>query len=324
LSDDFVVAGGLIDLQINGGYGFDFTSDPDSIWQVARLLPQQGVTAFLPTIITSTAETVSKALMVLENRPSDFSGSEPLGLHLEGPMLSSLRAGVHESELMRTPSLDLIEDWHSGVSMVTLAPELAGAEAVVRALGARHVVVSAGHSAATYDEARQGFEWGIKAVTHLFNGMEPFTHRAPGLIGATFDSDAVAGLICDGIHIHPAVVKTAYRLLGPERLALVTDAMAATGLGDGEFRLGERLVSVHGGKASVEDGRLAGSTLTLDQAVRNLRAFADCSPAAALAAASTVPSKLLGLAVRSGDAAVFDRNLEVISTSVGGQIVWER
>ena len=231
---------GLIDLQINGAYGHDFTSDPFSIWQVGARLPEQGVTGFLPTIITSAPERIKEALEAIHDRPAGYVGAEPLGLHLEGPFLSTSRPGVHDPELFQSPSLDLIEGWSSAVSMVTLAPELPGAESLAKALIAKGIVVSAGHSAANYDEALAGFKWGIEAVTHLFNAMEPFSHREPGLVGAAFDSKVVAGIICDGVHVHPATVRAAWSLLGPNRLALVTDAIAATGLDDGSYHLGSQ------------------------------------------------------------------------------------
>ncbi len=201
-------------------------------------MPEQGVTGFLPTIITSAPERIKEALEAIHDRPAGYVGAEPLGLHLEGPFLSTSKPGVHDSELFQSPSLDLIEGWSSAVSMVTLAPELPGAESLAKALIAKGIVVSAGHSAANYDEALAGFKWGIEAVTHLFNAMEPFSHREPGLVGAAFDSKVVAGIICDGVHVHPATVRAAWSLLGPNRLALVTDAIAATGLDDGTYQLG--------------------------------------------------------------------------------------
>lgn len=314
---------GLIDLQINGAYGHDFTSDPSSIWQVGRRLPEQGVTAFLPTIITSRPETIDAALAALRNRPLRYIGAEPLGLHLEGPMLSPDRAGVHDPNLMQPPSLELIGDWTHGVAMVTLAPELPGAEPVVKALVEARVVVSAGHSGATYEEAAAGFAWGIEAITHLFNAMEPFTHREPGLVGAAFDANVVAGVICDGIHVHPAATRAAWRLLGPGRLALVTDSIAATGLTAGDYQLGDQEIQVRDGRATDSTGRLAGSTLTLDQAIRNLIAFTGCSPPDAVAAASSVPASLLKLADRS-DRVQFDQAMRPVATAIAGEVVWER
>lgn len=325
---------GLIDLQINGAYGSDFTSDPESIWRIGARLPEQGVTAFLPTIITTPPATVDAARTALARRPAGYLGAEPLGLHLEGPMLSIKRPGVHDPELMRPPSLDLIEGWTpvSGVAMVTLAPELSGSEAVIKSLADSGVIVSAGHTAATLEEAAAGFGWGIRAVTHLFNAMEPFDHRAPGLIGALIEHPlAIAGIIADGIHSHPAAVLAAWRWLGPARLALVTDAISATGLGDGVYELGSIEVSVKEGKASDSNGRLAGSTLTLDQAVRNLVDYTGCSSVAAVAAASAVPASVLGVKDRGhlgvgkrADLVLFDESMDVVATLVGGEIVYAR
>ena len=328
------VAPGLIDLQINGAYGSDFTSDPETIWRVGARLPEQGVTAFLPTIITSPLATVEAARATLRGRPAGYQGAEPLGLHLEGPMLSNKRPGVHDPGLMRLPSLDLIAGWTtgSGVSLVTMAPELPGSQTVIETLSKSGVVVSAGHTAATMAEASAGFDWGISAVTHLFNAMEPFDHRAPGLVGAVIkDPRAIAGIIADGIHSDPAAVLAAWRWLGPLRLALVTDAIAAAGFGNGNYELGTIQVVVNDGRASTSDGRLAGSTLTMDQAVRNLVDFTGCSEAEALAAASEVPARALGLRDRGSvevgaraDLVVLDDSMEVVATMVGGEFAYLR
>jgi len=326
------VGPGLIDLQTNGAYGEDFTDDPTSIWRVGARLPEQGVTAFLPTIITSPPETIHAAQKVLAGRPADYRGAEPLGLHLEGPMISPHRPGVHDPSLIRQPSSEMIEGWtaQAGVAMVTLAPELEKAGTVVKALVVAGVVVSAGHSAADYEQAMTGFGWGITAATHLFNTMEPFHHRSPGLIGAVFDHPGVvAGMIVDGIHTHPATVRAAWKLLGPTRLALVTDSMAAAGLGDGEYVIGSSSVHVVDGRASDSNRRLAGSTLTLDQAVRNPVEFTGCTADQAVAAASSVPAQVLGLDDRGrlsvggrADLAMFDSSMRVAATMVGGEMVW--
>ncbi|MGQ0848175.1 MAG: N-acetylglucosamine-6-phosphate deacetylase [Actinomycetota bacterium] len=328
-----LVAPGLIDLQTNGAYGADFTTDPSTLWSVGRRLPERGVTAFLPTIITSPPGQIEAAIEALDARPSGYRGAEPLGLHLEGPMLSPGKPGVHDPALLRLPSIELIDGWtpENGVALVTLAPELPGAEQVVKTLVGGGVVVAAGHSAADYEEAVAGFGWGITAITHLFNAMEPFRHRAPGLVGAAFDSDVVAGIICDGVHVHPAAVRVAWRVLGPDHVALVTDSMAATGLQDGTYQLGGASISVRDGRAEDSSHRLAGSTLTLDQAVRNLITLTGCSPAEALAAASTVPARLLRLedrgAIKPGaraDLVLFDRAMELAATIVAGEFVWRR
>ena len=288
---------GLVDLQINGGFGHDFTEDPESIWLVGEWLSRFGIDVFLPTIISSPPGTVEKALAVLAaGPPEQYQGARPFGLHLEGPMLAPSRRGTHPTEFLRMPSLEVIAGWTAaaGVSMVTMAPELPGARAVVEALLSEGVVVALGHSAATYEEATAAFSWGITHVTHLFNAMAPFDHREPGPIGALLGQERVtAGLIVDGIHVHPATVAAAWKWLRPNRLVLVSDAMAAAGLGDGSFSIGTVPVTVEGGRVVNANGRLAGSSLTLDQAVRNLVAFTGCDEAEAIAAASTNPLSVL-------------------------------
>jgi N-acetylglucosamine-6-phosphate deacetylase len=327
-----MVSAGLIDLQINGAFGEDFTSDPESIWRVGARLPEHGVTAFVPTIITSPPDRIEAALAELESRPPGYRGAEPLGLHLEGPMLSPRRPGIHDPDLMQSPASTQIDGWNraSGVCIVTLAPELDGAREVVESLCDGGVVVSAGHTAVDYDQARDAFGWGISLVTHLYNAMEPFEHRAPGLVGATFDSDEVtAGLIVDGLHSHPSAVRAAWRMLGPDRLALVTDAIAAAGMGDGRYQIGSVSALVADGKPVDGEGRLAGSTLLLDEAVRNLIEFTGCNIEEATAAASAVPARVLGLPDRGrlevgsrADLTFFDHMMQVVATMVEGEMVW--
>jgi N-acetylglucosamine-6-phosphate deacetylase len=216
--------------------------------------------------------------------------------------------------------------------MVTLAPELPGAEAVTRELVGSGVVVAAGHTTASYEEASDAFSWGISHVTHLFNAMPPLDHRSPGLVGALIeDRPVTAGLIVDGHHSHPSVVAGAWKWLGPERLALVTDAMAAAGMGDGDFHIGHVPVTVVNGKVTNLEGRLAGSTLSLDQAVRNLIAFTGCGESEALACATRIPAHIIGRPdlgrIEIGELAdltFFDDDLNVVGTMVGGEVVWRR
>ncbi|MGH8923770.1 MAG: N-acetylglucosamine-6-phosphate deacetylase [Acidimicrobiia bacterium] len=296
---------GLVDLQINGAFGYDFTNDPELIWLVGERLRGLGVDAFLPTIISSPPGTVEKALAVLGAGPPDsYQGAQAIGLHVEGPMLAPSRRGTHPEEFLRSPSPEVIEGWTraAGVVMVTMAPELPGARAVVEALIEEGVVVALGHSAASYEEAMDAFSWGVSHVTHLFNAMAPFDHRQPGPIGALFAQEKVtAGLIVDGIHVHPATVAAAWKLLGPERLVLVSDAMAAAGLSDGAYSIGSTPVMVSEGRVVNAEGRLAGSTLLLDQAVRNLGAFTGCSEAEAIGAASKNAYRVLGIGSGDGE-----------------------
>lgn len=324
---------GFIDLQVNGGFGHDFTQEPHTMWQVAAQLPQYGVTAFLPTIITSPLEKIIQAQEAITQRPLAFHGAQPLGLHLEGPFLNPDKKGAHNPRHLRPPNAGGYEAWSqdSGVRLVTLAPELPGALELIHSLGSRGIVVSAGHSLATYEEARKALENGIRYGTHLFNAMPPLHHRRPGLAGALFDSDVPVGLIADGIHVHPALVRLAWQVLGPQRLNLVSDAMAALGMGPGRYQLGDLPIAVDNERATLPDGTLAGSILSLDQALRNLQQFTACSLVEALQTVTLTPATLLGLERKGRIAAGYDADLvlmtneqEITMTFVAGKKVYER
>jgi N-acetylglucosamine-6-phosphate deacetylase len=327
------IAPGFIDLQFNGGFGLDFTAAPESIWEVGRRLPRFGVTAFLPTIITSPPATVAAAQSVLRaGPPAGYQGATALGLHLEGPFLNLAKRGAHNASLMRPPSLAAVADWSpaQGVRLVTLAPELPGALDVITALCQRGVVMSAGHSMANFEQAQAGLHAGIRYGTHLFNAMPPLDHRAPGLAAALLtDAQATVGLIPDGIHLHPAVVKLIWQSKGPAGVNVVTDAMAALGQPSGRYRLGDFEVVVDERSARLSDGRLAGSIVSLDQAVRNTITYTGCSPQAAVDSVTKVPARVLGLpdygVLRVGaraDLVLLTPEMAVAATWVGGRAVW--
>lgn len=287
----------LIDLQVNGAGGHDLTSDPESLWAVGTVLRGFGVDAYLPTLVSPSWAIVARARAAwTAGAPAGYAGATPLGWHVEGPFISPRRAGAHDPATLQTPDAGVVADWApgSGIRMVTLAPELPGALAVVEALVANGVVVSAGHSDATFDQAATGFDAGIRCVTHLFNAMAPLDHRKPGLAGAALADDRVTiGIIPDGLHVHPAVVATVLRAVGRERLAIVSDAIAALGMPPGTYRLADRDVACDGVSARLVGGGLAGSVISLDQAVRNLAAFAGVPLADAALAATAVPARLL-------------------------------
>jgi N-acetylglucosamine-6-phosphate deacetylase len=327
-----LLAPGFIDLQINGGFGYDFTEDPESIWQVATGLPRYGITAFLATIITSPPEIVSEAQKTVFQPPPQFIGALPLGLHVEGPFLNPVKKGAHNPDYLRLPAQADELDWspETGVRLVTLAPELAGALELITALSERGVVVSAGHSMATYDQAKAGFEAGIGYGTHLFNAMPPLHHREPGLAGALLDDERVfLGLIADGTHVHPALVRLIWQR-ARSRLTLVSDAIAAAGMPPGEYRLGSQDIIVTPTESRLADGTLAGCILMLDATLRYLIDCTGCSLAAALPAVTTNPARLLGCTSTKGqiaagydaDLLLLNPDLEVVATMVGGQIVF--
>lgn len=289
----------MLDIQVNGAGGFDLTEEPEALWRVGTALVPFGATAFLPTLVSPSLATVARAQQVFAGGPPDgYAGAKPLGWHVEGPFIAPTRSGAHDPARLLLPDVDVVRDWSpgSGVRMVTLAPELPGALDVVRVLVSNGVVVSAGHSAATFDEAIAGFDAGIRAVTHLFNAMAPLDHRKPGLAGAALADDRVTiGLIADGLHVHPALVAIVRRAVGADRLVVVSDAIAALGMPPGAYRLAGRDVIVDETSARLPNGVLAGCVMGIDEAVRNLATFAGISAADASLAATTVPARLLGL-----------------------------
>jgi N-acetylglucosamine-6-phosphate deacetylase len=293
-----VSAHGFIDVQINGGWGHDFTADPSSIWEVGRQLPETGVTGFLPTIVSAPYEFVDAAIEVMKaGPPHGYDGAQPAGLHIEGPWISPDWKGAHNPDHLRLPDPGVARRWaESGaVKMLTLAPELDRAFETAGILSDAGVAVSAGHSGADFETASRALDGPWSTVTHLFNQMSPFHHRSPGLVGAALLSNRPCGVIVDGIHADPAAVRLAWEFLGPERFVLVTDAMQATGLGEGIYILGDREVFVGPDGPRIGRSILAGSTLTMNQAVANLQDWTTATEGQARACASINPARLLDL-----------------------------
>ena len=323
---------GFLDLQVNGAVGIDLTLEPERLWEVAAALPGFGVTAFLPTVITSSPEARSRALAVLAGGPpAGWAGAEPLGLHLEGPMIATARKGAHPEAWLREPSLELVAGWsrEAGVAMVTLAPELPGALDVVDALVARGVIVAVGHTEASAAEVRAAVDRGARVVTHLGNAMPALGGRTPGPVGVSLsDLRLTAGVIADGHHLDPATLAAYWRALGTDRYLAVTDCTAALGMPDGPARLGDQTVVVSEGTVRLEDGTLAGSAADLTQCLRVLRAATGCTSADAVAGCTTVAAGVLGDLSRGhlgvgarGDLTLVDDDLTVVATVVGGRLL---
>lgn len=326
---------GLIDLQVNGGRGLDITAQPTSLWDVAASLPEHGVTAFAPTVVTADPVTRDSVLATLrKGPPTGWAGAVPLGLHLEGPMLAPTRRGAHQEHLLASPSPDLVDGWSrdAGVLMATLAPELPGAVAVAELLTRRGVVVCIGHTEATADQVRAVVTAGATALTHLGNAMPPMLAREPGPVGVALagGSDLVAGVIADGHHLHPATLRTFWRALGPDRFLSVSDATAAQGMDRGRARLGDQEVRVSDGAVRLLDGTLAGSAACLAECLAVLMKTTQCSVAEAVATATSTPARLVGdrtrgslEAGRRGDLTVVDTSggFDVVATVVGGNVV---
>jgi N-acetylglucosamine-6-phosphate deacetylase len=320
-----IAVAGFVDLQVNGFAGVDFLgANGDGYAAAGDALLEAGVTAYLPTFITSDEVDLVTALRAV---PARTRGPRILGVHLEGPFLSPLRLGTHGLAARRDPDSALLERLLEAgpVRMMTLAPELPGALELIDLLHERGVTVSLGHSDATAAEAHAAFDRGVRTVTHVFNAMRPLAHRDPGIVGAALvRPDVVVQAIVDGVHLDTDIVRLLWRLAGG-RLALVTDAIAGAGLGDGTYALGEIEIVVADDVVRREDGVLAGSALTMVEAVQNL-VEVDVPLEEALEAATSVPARILGdgrlgrITVGGpADVVVLDDSLEVVRTVVGGE-----
>jgi N-acetylglucosamine-6-phosphate deacetylase len=298
---------GFIDVHVHGGGGAQCnTRDADEVRRVAAFHARHGTTALLATTVAAPVDDLLGALQAIEAaRSGPRSGeAEVLGTHLEGPFLNPSWPGAMEGDVFLAPDVDVLLRLLAGgrVLAMSLAPELPGAPAVIERASAQGVRISLGHTDATYAQARAAVEAGARAVTHAFNAMRPLHHREPGMVGAALDLDElVCEVICDGVHVDPVAVRLLVERKGAKGTMLVTDAIEATGLPDGEYRLGDRRVTVRDGRATLPGhDTIAGSTLTMDRALRNAIAFTGASIPDAAAMAATTPAQLLGIADRKG------------------------
>lgn len=325
-----VIAPGYIDMQLNGGYGLDFTEHPDAILEVSRKLPATGVTTYLPTRITSPLDTYVPWLRAAEQVLPQAKGAWPAGIHLEGVYFSHRRYGAHNPDYLRPIDVEEINTRYAAsdiVKVVTLAPELPGALDAIRALRARGIIVSAGHTNANWLEAQAGIEAGINWGTHLFNAMPGPESREPNIPAALLLSNVPVGMIVDGVHLHPGIVALSYRAKGAKGITLVTDSMAAMGKGPGVYKLGAYNVIVDEVCARLETGSLAGSIVTMDAEVRHMIAQTGCSLAEALIMASTNAADLLGLPNKGriqpgadADLVLLDEGQRVEHTIISGEV----
>jgi N-acetylglucosamine-6-phosphate deacetylase len=314
------VAPGLVDLQVNGIGGAEVGDDPDEIAAVAGALPAVGVTRWCPTVVTRSDRGYARVAAALARTRWPSGGAAPVGVHLEGPFLSPARAGAHPAHRMRRPDPAALERLATLFSprIVTLAPELDGALEAVRRLARRGVVVAIGHTEVTAARAAAAFDAGARMVTHVLNAMPGIAARAPGPAGAALaDRRVRVCLIADGVHVAPATCRVVAAAAG-RRLVLTSDATAATGAPAGAYRLGERTLRHDGGRATT-GGRLAGGTVGLARCVAVLSAAGVAWPRA-LAAATSAPARLLGLAPDAGDLVVLDPGRVPRLTLVGGRV----
>ena len=330
---DAILAPGFIDIHMHGGAGIDvMRTAPADLPRLHTFLAAHGVTGYFPTTVAAPLDQTCTSLARLADAIEEGARSggtnggalaRPLGIHLEGPFLSHRRRGVHPPEYLVEPTLEIFERlWQAArghVRMMTIAPELPGAIEVIAEAARRKVCVSIGHSDAGLEAARGGVRGGARHATHTFNAMRPLDHRDPGILGEVLTDDHLtADIIADGIHVAPEVVKLFLQMKGVEHSVLITDATAAAGMPDGTYQLGPIQVEVKDGKCTM-DGKLAGSVLTMDKAVRNVTKFAGWSLRDAVRAATLNAAKAAGLPQGCGSVvAGSEANLVVLSRT--GQV----
>ncbi|XP_067088354.1 N-acetylglucosamine-6-phosphate deacetylase isoform X1 [Osmerus mordax] len=343
-----IVAPGFIDVQINGGYGIDFSQATEDVRGgvslVAKKILEHGVTSFCPTLVTSPPNIYHKVLPEVRVHNGGREGAGVLGFHLEGPFISPEKKGAHPEKYLHTFQLggmsDLLDTYGAldNVAMVTLAPELANSQVVIQELAQMGITVSLGHSVANLTQAEEAVQHGASFITHLFNAMLPFHHRDPGIVGLLtsdqipHDRKVFYGMIADGIHTNPAALRIAHRA-HPSGLVLVTDAITAMGLAPGRHPLGQQVIEIQGLHAYVAGTTtLSGSIATMDMCVRHFKQASGCSVEEALEAASLHPAQLLGISQHKGtlsygtdaDLVLLDDVMNVKATYVSGEEVWRK
>lgn len=322
---------GLIDVHTHGFGGRDTMDGGDAVAEIAKALPEFGVTGFLPATVTGSPETVFKALEGVKKAMVSGEGAQVLGAHLEGPFLEKTHKGAHDENFLCLPSLSWLDEIADTVRLVTLAPELDGAETFIKECLNRSIKCSIGHTGASFEQCAQAIHWGALSFTHTYNAMSPLSHRQPGAVGAAMYFDCFAELICDNIHVAPEVQTILFRLK-PEKLILITDAIMAAGLPDGGFTLGTMQGSVKNGEARLPDGTLAGSVLTMNIALRNFLANTGSSFPQASRFVSANPAELLGIGTFKGslkpgydaDLVLFDSDFNATLSVVKGVPVYNR
>ena len=327
------LAPALFDVHMHGGMGHDvMEGTQEAFAAVGHFLARNGTGAYLATTMTAPMDAILTSLAgIAKFIGSRDHGARPLGIHTEGPFLSPHKKGCHPVDLLQTPTVATFDRmWQASegtIRLITIAPELPNAPEVIARAASLGVRVNLGHSNAETAEAKAGVRAGAASATHTFNAMRNFDHRETGILGEVLTNDQLyAELICDGFHVAPAAVNIYWRCKGPERAILITDAMAAAGMPDGNYKIGEVEVRVKGGKAVVDDDTLAGSTLTLSRGVKKFVEFTGARVDQVVRLASRNPARMIGVesetgslaAGRDADIAVLSATNEVVETFLRG------
>ncbi|MEA3434124.1 MAG: N-acetylglucosamine-6-phosphate deacetylase [Campylobacterota bacterium] len=325
------VSAGFIDLHIHGSGGADvMDATPEALEVISSVLLQTGTSSFLPTTMTMSKVHIDNALQNIQLYGKNVTGAQILGVHLEGPFINASKHGAQDKAYIQSPNMALIKEYMNEVKMITLAPEVEGAESFIKHLSERypHVILSIGHSDASYEKTKESFSWGVSHSTHLFNAMNPYHHREPGIVGAVFDSEVTCDIIADLVHTHSSALELVHQVK-KDKLVLITDAMRAGCMKCGTYDLGGRKVVVEGSQAVLEDGTLAGSVLKLNVALKNMTTVTSMTVVEAVNTVTKIPAQKLGLKkgeLKEGydaDIVIFDENFSIISTIVGGEVKYQ-
>ena len=332
--NDMFIVPGFIDVHVHGAVGFDtMDATAEAILAMGDYFARHGVTAFLPTTVAASAKDIQAAIRTVANTHLSSTGARHMGIHLEGPFVNDEFRGAQPRQHLRAADPNEYHPWleSNQVRLITVAPEVEGVPDLISAGKEAGVEFALGHTNATYEQALAAAELGLRQATHTFNGMPGLNHRSPGALGAVLSDDRIwAQIIVDGVHVHPAMVKLLIKAKGIDRTIIITDAIRASGMADGDYALGDQMVHVKDGIARTDIGGLAGSTLTMDQALRNVMEFADLSLAQALPMVTRVPAASIGIESIKGsiapgfdaDIVVLDQSYQVRMTIVAGKVVY--
>ncbi len=325
------VSAGFVDIHIHGSGGADvMDATPQALETISQTLLQTGTTSFVATTMTKSQEDITKALDMIIEYGDSVTGAKIEGIHLEGPFINPLKCGAQDPKYIQQAGFEWIEPYLPYIRVMTIAPEMQGAKEFIKKIKeiSPHTLLSIGHSDANYEIAMESFEWGISHATHLFNAMPPWHHREPGVIGAVFASDITADIIADLVHTHPTILHSAEKIK-KDQLILITDAMRAGCMKGGSYDLGGQSVRVEDGRATLDNGVLAGSVLKLNDAVKNFYNHTEATLIEAITAVTSLPAQRLGLPIgelREGycaDIVIFDKNISIEKVYLNGDLAYK-
>jgi N-acetylglucosamine-6-phosphate deacetylase len=324
---------GFIDIHVHGCNGFDaMDEDENALSAIAKGVLQTGVTSFVPTTMTMPFARMAQSIVRIRQARGKSGGAEVLGCHMEGPFINEDYKGAQDKQYIIGPDITKIEPYLDCIKVITIAPEVADSRAFIAACVQKGIVVSIGHSSATYEQAVEAIKAGVSHMAHTFNALPPLHHRLPGAVGAAMDSNIVCELIVDNLHVHPAMQRILLKVKGVDKIILITDAMRASLLGEGEYEFGGQNVTVKKGEARLKDGVIAGSVLSLNKAVRNFMENTGLDLMQAIQLVTLNPARQMGVVDKKGsievgkdaDMVLFDDELNIFATFVKGQFLFRR